>query len=289
MLKQNELKEYFLGLGNNGALYVWGANGEVISRELIEKLFKTYGNATYTREYYENKLKEGEGKIGGDCSGVLKPVSGYDTTASGYYKKCVSKGEISSIPKTKVCLVFKKNSKGAINHVGCYTGDGYVSEMASSKKNYQRKKLDGNGWELWGMPDFISNPEDVTVEKLEIDGRWGKGTTKASQEYFGTKADGKVSNQPDTCKKYLISASASSWEFKEKKDCSKGSNLIKALQTFLKNKEFYNGKIDGWCGNGTVLALQKFLQSLGYYSGNLDSKMGEQAVMAWQNFLNDNL
>lgn len=158
---QKELKQHFLNLGNKGAIYVWGANSQIITAELMDKLYKTFGSKTYDKAYYDNKLKEGKGKIGADCSGSIYPVSGYDTTAANYYKRCKSKGAIGSIPINKVCLVFKTNSSGSINHVGCYTGDGYVSEMASSKSNYQRKKLDGNGWDLWGMPDFVSDPNTV--------------------------------------------------------------------------------------------------------------------------------
>ena len=162
---QAQLKEHFLNLSD--AIYVWGANGEVITKALIEKLYKSYGSLKYNKLYYNGKLKEGEGKIGADCSGSLKPISGYDTTASGYYNKCIKKGDITTIPTNKVCLVFKKGTSG-INHVGCYTGDGYVSEMASSTKNYQRKALKGNGWDLWGMPDFITDPDTVTEEKVKM-------------------------------------------------------------------------------------------------------------------------
>lgn len=155
---QEELKQHFLNLGKNGAIYVWGGNCQVISREMIDRLYTNYRSSKYNKKYYDDKLVEGAGKIGADCSGSLYPVSGYDTTATKYYNRCVQKGTIKSLPRNKVCLVFKKDASNNIVHVGCYTGDGYVSEMASSKLNYQRKKVDGNGWTLWGIPDFVSNP-----------------------------------------------------------------------------------------------------------------------------------
>lgn len=160
---QKQLKDHFLKLGSDGAIYVWGANCQTITRELVDSLHKAYGSSKYNKTYYNNKLKEAAGKIGADCSGSLRPMSGYDTTAAGYYKKCVKKGRIGTLPRTKVCLVFKTDSDGDITHVGCYTGDGYVSEMASSKLNYQRKSVDGNGWDLWGMPDFVSDPNSEIV------------------------------------------------------------------------------------------------------------------------------
>ena len=53
------------------------------------------------------KLKEGIGRIGADCSGAFKPISGYDTTAQGYYDKCKTKGKIGQL-QLKVCLVFQE-------------------------------------------------------------------------------------------------------------------------------------------------------------------------------------
>ena len=282
---QKELKKHFLGLKD--AIYVWGANGEKITKELMEKLYKTYGNSTYNKDYYDNKLKDGEGKIGADCSGAINPVSGYDTTAQGYYNRCKEKGKISSIPRNKVCLVFKKNALGKIYHVGCYTGDGYVCEMASSKKNYQRKLLDGNGWTLWGMPDFVSDTDNEVIEELEVDGKWGKNTTYASQIVFRTEADSEISNQKSSCKKYLPNASTTSWKFAIIR--KKGSQLIEAIQTFLKERGYYFGKIDGWCGNGTVTSMQVFLKDLGFYNGKIDGIMGEYTVKGWQMYINSEI
>lgn len=286
---QYQLRQHFLDLGKQGALYVWGANGQEITKKLMDKLYKSFGSGTYTKAYYANKLKEGEGKPGADCSGSIYPVSGYDDTAAGYYGRCVEKGNINSIPRNKVVLVFKRNSKGKINHVGCYTGDGCVSEMASSKLNYQRKLLDGNGWDLWGMPDFISDPDDDFKEPLEIDGSWGMNTTKKSQHVFDTVEDGKISNQPSTVRQYLPMAKTSSWEFKGKDKCSKGSSLIKAIQTFLQKKGYYAGKIDGWCGKKTVMAIQAFLKDLGLYKGSVSGIMNVATVKAWQQYINSRL
>ena len=83
----NEVVSYFEKLYTNKAIYLWGANSEVITKELCDRLFKTYGSSTYNRQYYDNKLKEGEGRIEADCSGAMCPVSGFVTTAPGYYNK----------------------------------------------------------------------------------------------------------------------------------------------------------------------------------------------------------
>ena len=288
-VKQSELRQHFLDLGKKGALYVWGANGQIITKELTDKLYKTFGNGTYTKGYYNNKFKAGQGKPGADCSGSLYPVSGYDDTAAGYYNRCIRKGNIKNIPEKQVCLVFKRNSKGVINHVGCYTGDGYVSEMASSKLNYQRKKLKENGWDLWGMPDFVSDPNEDYVEQIEVDGEWGKDTTMKTQHVFGTVEDGKVSNQLVSCRQYLPMALTSSWEFKKKEFCGSGSRLIRAIQKFLEEKGYDAGGVDGQCGKNTVKAMQLFLIDLMLYKGSVNGMLNVATVKGWQQYINSRL
>lgn len=202
--------EYFEGLHKNKAIYLWGANSEVINKSLVDKLYKTFKSATYNRKYYDNKLKEGIGRIGADCSGAFKPVSGFDTTAQGYYDRCREKGLITKLPLSKVCLVFRKNLVGRVNHIGLYCGNGYTIEMKSSKENCVREKLKKHRWTHYGIPFWIEYPktnpypqptrtifkgckgEDVKWVQwhlarhgynLEIDGSCGSGTDKIIREF----------------------------------------------------------------------------------------------------------
>lgn len=154
MKNEKEIREYALNASE--WIYVWGANGEKITPELMEKLYKNYGSASYPEAYYKNKLKFGQDKMAADCSGFLHPLSGYDDTAQGYYKSCRTKGTIESIPENDVVLVFKRNNAGHMYHVGIYLGDGMVAEMASSRLNYQHKSLRGGGWTHWGRPEWIN-------------------------------------------------------------------------------------------------------------------------------------
>ena len=48
------------------AIYLWGANSEIITKALVDKLYKIFGSKTYDKKYYDDKLKEGIGKIGAD-------------------------------------------------------------------------------------------------------------------------------------------------------------------------------------------------------------------------------
>ena len=121
-----------------------------------------------------------------------------------------------------------------------------------------------------------------------VDGSWGKDCTRKSQKVFKTTVDGIVSYQPSCNKKYLPNVYTGSWKF-YKSDYKAGSELIRAIQTFLKAEGYYKGKIDGWCGKKTVKAMQKFLRAKGLYTGEIDGSMGPKTVRAWQKYINSRL
>ena len=150
-----QLLEWFEYLWQNKAIYLWGANSEKITKKLTDKLFSWFGDKTYNKAYYDNKFKEGSGKIGADCSGSFYPISGFDTTAEGYYKRCAVKGGLLKLPKDKICQVFKKNLSGKITHIGLYCGNGYTIEMKSSKDNVHKEKFNPLRWTYYGIPDWI--------------------------------------------------------------------------------------------------------------------------------------
>lgn len=168
MVTQKKVKEY--ALAAKDWIYVWGANSQEITANLMEKLYALYGSANYNRVYYQNKLKGNEGKRAADCSGFMFPLSGYDNTAYGYYRGCEEKGQIDTLPKDKVCLVFKQAANGTMNHIGIYLGDGTVAEMASSKMNYQHRKLSANSWTHWGLPKWIDYSEPLEIAPVQKTG-----------------------------------------------------------------------------------------------------------------------
>ena len=49
--------EYFENLHKKKAIYLWGANSEIITKNLTDKLFKIFGSKTYDKKYYDDKLK----------------------------------------------------------------------------------------------------------------------------------------------------------------------------------------------------------------------------------------
>lgn len=217
-VSQKEFVSHFEKLNSENAVYVWGGNGEIITKELMDKLYAWYGSTKYNRDYYNKKLAEGKGRVGADCSGALYPLSKIDRTAKGYYNSCVSTGLIAAMPKDIVCLVFNKN----LTHVGAYLGNGYTIEMKSSTANVYKEKLKPTRWYYFGIPDFVdysTNLEDTLVDSnvliknyqkwlndnfktaIAEDGKYGpktkEATVKALQtiynQYYGAKiaVDGK--------------------------------------------------------------------------------------------------
>lgn len=126
------------------------------------------------------------------------------------------------------------------------------------------------------VPSKPVAPPKPTNNKIYVDGSWGQATTKALQKILGTKQDGIVSNQPTINRKYLYSASSTSWQFK-KTGYSVGSSVIRALQKLI------GAKTDGWFGKNSVITLQRFLKV------KADGSMGPATVRALQKYINSRL
>lgn len=155
-VSQNDAKKYYVRVRDLGTIYVWGMNFcTIISKQTIHDAYEKYKSKKYDRTYYENKLKEGEGKPGSDCSGMHYDLSGYDTTAKGYYEKCTEKGTFDSLPISNLVLLFKGKSPSDITHTGVYIGNGMCIHMKSSKENCVYESVDKHGWTYWGKADFI--------------------------------------------------------------------------------------------------------------------------------------
>jgi len=147
MISAEGVKRYCDSMHAAGAVYVWGADGQVITAGLLETLKKHHG----TDHYKDLDLADVEGRIGADCSGFLTSMSGTDTTAAGYYGKCKTKGKAADLPADKVCLLFRQEN-GSIVHVAVYTGDGRLTEMWNG---CEQRKFQPSQWTYYGIPDWI--------------------------------------------------------------------------------------------------------------------------------------
>lgn len=159
MVTQIEAFNYYRNLYLNKAIYVWGMNAPtLITEDTIKQCYKQHGTSTYDWDYYLRKLQNGLNHVGSDCSGAHCGISGYDTTAQGYYNKCTKTGKIKTLPKNQVVLLFysSNGSSKNITHTGVYLGDGTCFHMASSKRNAVLEDVNIHGWQFWGYADFIS-------------------------------------------------------------------------------------------------------------------------------------
>lgn len=195
------VKRYCKWMYAAGAIYLWGADAEVLTSDLLESLKKRFG----TKHYQKISIENNEGKIGADCSGFLRPLSGHDNTAAGYYNECTKRGDISKMPKDKMCLVFRRQ-EGSIVHVGIYMGDGTTYEMYNGceHKEFNEKKWDCYGIPTWivqtkkalAVGDRIALEEEVNGYKTAADAE--KGTNFVHKvvpgDYYVYKLYGKAVN-----------------------------------------------------------------------------------------------
>ena len=236
---QKDAKKYYDNVYTNRSVYVWNMNyPTIITKDSIDKAYKDWYNSTkgnvkkYDRNYYINKLKEGEGRPGSDCSGMHYGLSGYDKTAQGYYDEepKEKKGTFNTLPISDLVLVYKGQSASSITHTGIYLGNGMVIHMKNSNENCVYESADKHGWKYWSYAKFIDyskklgakpiltrelkmGSKGVDVKLLQerlnkkkydcgtVDGDFGKKTdkvVKAFQAANGLTEDGIVGK--NTCK-----------------------------------------------------------------------------------------
>lgn len=119
-----------------------------------------------------------------------------------------------------------------------------------------------------------------TATRVNVDGLWGRYTTKALRVKLGLpESDGIVRNQVTDCKKYLMAIDNNYWMFSS--NPKEGDPVIEALQ-----KRIGNVYIDGWIGEKTTIALQKYLNKNLGINLYVDGYCGVQTVKALQRWIN---
>ncbi len=154
MISAEGVKRYCDSMHAAGVVYLWGADGQVITAKLLEDLKKHFGEI----HYKDIHLTDVEGRIGADCSGFLTALSGMDMTAEGYYKKCKIKGKATEVPVDMTCLLFRQEGSKIV-HVAIYTGDWMLTEMWDG---CEQRAFDPSEWTYYGIPDWI---EQQTAKK----------------------------------------------------------------------------------------------------------------------------
>lgn len=103
-------------------------------------------------------------------------------------------------------------------------------------------------------PQKPFNPKN---DKLDVDGIWGSDTTVKAQAELGTPADGVISNQTRAWKAGSPGLTTG-WDWTGE-EADGGSTFIAKHQALLKQRDLYDGKLDGKAGPKYFSALQKDL------------------------------
>lgn len=212
-----------------------------------------------------------------------------------FYKR---KRQFYTSPKKGDQIFFQQG--GEITHTGLvykvdkttvYTIEGNTSSQegvvpnggAVAKKSY---RINSSYIAGYGRPKYDKStstntkPETTkkpTVQKkqIDVDGKWGKDTTRRAQEVFGTVVDGIVSNQYASYKSENPGLLSATFEWVNDPG-NNGSDLIKAIQKKVKVTA------DGHIGPKTIKAMQKWLGTI--VDGHVSNP--SNMVKAFQKWLN---
>jgi len=175
-----------------GALYVWGAQGQQMTPALIKKLENSAANYERALARYNEHVKTGQTLIAYDCSGlVVKYLLGAgllssDRSANGlYHNECnaISKDELAAGD-----LVFKKYlTKNQMYHVGVYMGDGSVVHAKGRDVGVVREPLGATGWNRFGRLKCWGGAQSAAVYSRLLKNK-GKPYIKGDDVYAVQRA-----------------------------------------------------------------------------------------------------
>ena len=127
-------------------------------------------------------------------------------------------------------------------------------------------------------------PKPKPKGKIDVDGYWGRDTTLGAQKVFGTIPDGEVSSQSNYWRGKFL-ACTTGWRWVAPK-YAEGSQLITAMQKWMKDAGHYHGEIDGLAGRN----FWRGLESMAGYSPDEKGLEAPSNTVKWlQRYINDKL
>ena len=150
-----------------GCGYLYGTSGQQCTQALIDQQKAQYP------EIDVNIVKKWIGKQVYDCAGFtrmamlnvdIKIVSG----ASSQWRmtKWVEKGTIDTLPRNKVCILYRQTSPTVMQHTGIYCGNGYVIDARGSEQGVIKTKVESYKWTHWGIPAGLEQTSTTEVIKV---------------------------------------------------------------------------------------------------------------------------
>lgn len=150
-----------------GEGYVWGGKGEILTKKKLEELIEQYPN-------YVSWAKNGHsvGKRVWDCAQLVRfamkeigisMVSG--ATSQWNKTDWIKKGKINTIPRDKICCLYRQINGTTMQHTGVYLGNGYFIDARGSSTGVVKTKLEKYPWTHWGIPDGLYSKKELAEEK----------------------------------------------------------------------------------------------------------------------------
>ena len=157
----NEIVTRLRNLMYSAAVYMWGADGEVITPEYIEFLKSRYISSLHTPEYYDEKLECFRGKIGVDDVGLVNYLSGSHLAIEDYFKTAHIISPAVDINRNYVWLVYGTKVIGT-PRVGIYLGNGKVITISEGSGLVESSYDDLVGcFDRACIPEFITDGDKV--------------------------------------------------------------------------------------------------------------------------------
>lgn len=166
MSKADIVKQY--ALSKVGCGYIYGTAGQVLTQSLLTEKIRQYPN--YVTQAAGQKWL---GKEVFDCAGFvrmcLKQVDiSIVAGATSQWKKTnwAQKGTIDTLPKDKVCCLYRQDDSNTMGHTGMYLGDGTIVHASSIKVGVVKTTLDkSKSWTHWGIPAGLY---DNNIEVIKV-------------------------------------------------------------------------------------------------------------------------
>ena len=180
---------------------------------------------------------------------------------------------------TRICHVGIVTARNGTVSVSTIEGNTSAGSNANGGQVQERVRTYGKKGSSWwiagfGRPAWTAEQHPgnsgSTSPLLDVDGKWGKDTTQATQRALGTAVDGYVDGQRTVYKKNLPACLSSSWRFGKKGS----SPMVKALQRVI------GADPDGVAGPEFA---RKFRAWLGL---SVREVVDADTVRAWQRRLN---
>ena len=156
-------------LSKKGCGYVWGATGQRLTESSLEALYQRHQSEVDKSLCW----RLWAGKIVYDCAGFVSEAVrqvGFSITAgaTSAWKstKWAAKGTIDTLPKDKVCCLYRHKSTepdpNKMQHTGIYLGDGtFMDSRETAKGVLGPNPMSSYGWTHWAIPPQLAD-ETVT-------------------------------------------------------------------------------------------------------------------------------